>query len=69
MQREAGNVVHARARSKVEIVDSWSFFRAKSAKQSLAEAAVDSLTVQREIAHLTPEESASLDRQWVKRRV
>lgn len=60
---KAGNVVQAMGKIQVEIVDSWSYFQAKSTKQSLAEAAVDQLTVQREIAHLTPEQSASLDKQ------
>ena len=59
---KAGNVVQAMGKTQVDIVDSWSFFQAKSTKQSLAEAAVDLLTLQRDTAVLTPEQGATLDK-------
>lgn len=60
---KAGNVVQAMNKTQVEIVDTWSFFQAKSTKQSLAESALDQLTVQREVGSLTPEQQAVLDKQ------
>ena len=59
---KAGNVVQAMGKTQIEVIDTWSFFQAKSTKQSLAEAAVDQLTLQRETSHLTPEQSATLDK-------
>ena len=59
---KAGNVVQAMGKTQIEVIDTWSFFQAKSTKQSLAEAAVDQLTLQRETSHLTPEQSANLDK-------
>jgi uncharacterized protein DUF4337 len=59
---KAGNVVQAMGKTQIEVVDTWSFFQAKSTKQSLAEAAIDQLTIQRETSHLPPEESAKLDK-------
>ena len=49
---KAGNVVQAMNKTQVDIVDTWSFFQAKSTKQSLAESALDQLTVQREVGSL-----------------
>lgn len=59
---KAGNVVQAMGKSQVEIVDTWSFFQAKSTKQSLAEAAMDQLSIQRETLPLSPEQKASVDK-------
>jgi hypothetical protein len=59
---KAGNVVQAMGKTQIEVIDTWSFFQAKSTKQSLAEAAVDQLTLQRETSHLTPEQGANLDK-------
>jgi hypothetical protein len=59
---KAGNVVQAMGKTQIEVVDTWSFFQAKSTKQSLAEAAVDQLSLQRETSQLTPEQSATLDK-------
>lgn len=59
---KAGNVVQAMGKTQIEVVDTWSFFQAKSTKQSLAEAAIDQLTIQRETSQLTPEQSANLDK-------
>jgi hypothetical protein len=59
---KAGNVVQAMGKVQVEIVDTWSYFQAKSTKQSLAEAAIDQLTVTRDMS-ASPEQRASLDKQ------
>jgi predicted nucleic acid-binding Zn-ribbon protein len=59
---KAGNVVQAMGKTQIEVIDTWSFFQAKSTKQSLAEAAVDQLSLQRETSQLTPEQSATLDK-------
>ena len=59
---KAGNVVQAMGKTQIEIIDTWSFFQAKSTKQSLAEAAVDQLTIQRETSHLTEDQSAKLEK-------
>jgi Domain of unknown function (DUF4337) len=58
---KAGNVVQAMGKTQIDVVDTWSFFQAKSTKQSLAEAAIDQLTIQRETSHLTEEQGAKLD--------
>ena len=57
---KAGNVVQAMGKTQIEVIDTWSFFQAKSTKQSLAEAAIDQLTIQRETSHLTDEQSGQL---------
>ena len=59
---KAGNVVQAMGKTQIEVIDTWSFFQAKSTKQSLAEAAVDQLSLQRETSQLTPDQSAKLDK-------
>jgi predicted RNase H-like nuclease (RuvC/YqgF family) len=59
---KAGNVVQAMGKTQIEVIDTWSFFQAKSTKQSLAEAAIDQLTIQRETSHLTEDQNAKLDK-------
>ncbi len=59
---KAGNVVQAMGKTQIEVIDTWSFFQAKSTKQSLAEAALDQLSLQRETSQLTPEQSATVDK-------
>lgn len=59
---KAGNVVQAMGKTQIDIIDTWSFYQAKSTKQSLAEAAVDQLTVQRETSQLSAEMNANLDK-------
>jgi len=59
---KAGNVVQAMGKTQIEVIDSWSFFQAKSTKQSLAEAAVDQLTIQRETSYLSNEQNAKLEK-------
>jgi hypothetical protein len=60
---KAGNVVQAMGKVQIEIVDTWSFFQAKSTKQSLAEAALEQLSLQRDTAHLEGAELASVEKQ------
>ncbi len=59
---KAGNVVQAMGKSQIDVVDTWSFYQAKSTKQTLAEAAIDQLTIQRETSQLTPEQAVNLDK-------
>jgi len=65
---KGGNVVQGMGKIQVEIVDTWSFFQAKSTKQSLAEAAMDQLQIQRESPQISPEQRAHLDKQIVQYR-
>lgn len=59
-----GNIVQAMAQAQARTVNAWSYFQAKSTKQSLAETMVDQLTFQRQRgAELTPEAIALLDKQ------
>jgi hypothetical protein len=58
---KAGNVVQAMGKTQIDIIDTWSFFQAKSTKQSLAEAAMDQLVIQRETSHLTDDQNTKLD--------
>ena len=60
---KAGNVVQAMGKVQIEIVDTWSFFQAKSTKQSLAEAALEQLTLQKETAQLTPTQTEQVGKQ------
>jgi hypothetical protein len=46
---KAGNVVQAMGKTQVEIVDTWAFFQAKSTKQSLVEASIDQVTLERDL--------------------
>lgn len=58
-----GNVNQAMQQAQAKAVDTWSFYQAKSTKQHLAEATVDQLEMQREIAQsLTPDARALIDR-------
>jgi hypothetical protein len=45
-----GNVTQAMAQAQMRAVDEWSYYQAKGTKQSLAEAALDQLIIQRDIA-------------------
>ncbi|MBL8613687.1 MAG: DUF4337 domain-containing protein [Myxococcales bacterium] len=60
---KAGNVVQAMGKVQVEIVDTWSFFQAKSTKQSLAEAALDQLAIQHEAPQIDANQRAHLEKQ------
>ena len=60
---KAGNVVQAMGKVQIEIVDTWSFFQAKSTKQSLAEAALEQLTLQRDTSHLEAAQLVTVEKQ------
>jgi hypothetical protein len=60
---KAGNVVQEMGKVQIEIVDTWSFFQAKSTKQSLAEAALEQLTLQRDASHLEGAQAATVEKQ------
>jgi hypothetical protein len=45
-----GNVVQAMAQDQARQVDAWAYYQAKSTKMNLAEAMLDQLSVQRELA-------------------
>ena len=58
-----GNIVQAMAQAQSNSVDAWSYFQAKSTKQSIAEGMVDQFSVQRDIIPgLTADGRALLDR-------
>jgi len=57
---KGGNVDQAMAKTQVEIVDTWSYYQAKSTKQSLAEASVDQLTLER--ARVPAEQQEAIDK-------
>jgi hypothetical protein len=63
---KGGNVDQAMQKTQVEIVDTWSFFQAKSTKQGLAEAAVDQLTLERDSTKLSPEQIANVDKELAR---
>jgi hypothetical protein len=61
-----GNIVQAMAQAQARTVDSWTYFQAKSTKQSLAESTLDQLTFERERGtSLTPESAAALDKKSI----
>lgn len=59
-----GNVVQAMQAAQASSVDAWSYFQAKSTKQSIAEDMVDELTIQRDVAgaSLSAEGRALIDK-------
>lgn len=62
---KAGNLAQAMQQSQSQTVNAWAYFQSKSTKQSLAEATLDQLTIQRAIAVSTagvaPATVAALD--------
>jgi len=54
-----GNIAQAMAEAQAKTVDTWSYYQAKSTKQSLAEGTVDQLRALRLVA--APEMRASID--------
>ncbi len=57
-----GNIVQAMAQARVNGVDAWNYFQAKSLKQTLAENVLDQLMIEREGgAAASPEASALLE--------
>ena len=58
-----GNVVEAMARAQAGSIDTWAYYQAKGTKLNIAEAALDSLRIQRETTPgLTGEGRAFIDR-------
>jgi hypothetical protein len=58
-----GNMVRAMEQAESNSVDAWSYYQAKSTKQSLAEATADQITVQRDVTpNLSPEARGMMDR-------
>ena len=58
-----GNVVEAMARAQAGGIDTWAYYQAKGTKLNIAEAALDSLRIQRETTPgLTSEGRAFIDR-------
>lgn len=56
-----GNIVQAMAQEQAKSVDSWSYFQAKSTKQSLAESMLDQFVMERERSDLTAARAKLLD--------
>lgn len=65
---KAGNLGQQMAEAQAQMVNSWSYFQAKSTKQNLAEATLAQLQVQRAFggAAMTPALLANLDKQIAK---
>ncbi len=57
-----GNVVQAMTQAQTSSVDAWGYYQAKSIKQSLAEAALDQLTWQRDTPGVAPEARAQIEK-------
>jgi hypothetical protein len=58
-----GNIARAMDQAETNSVDAWSYYQAKSTKQSLAETTADQLTVQRDVMpNLSPEARGMMDR-------
>ena len=58
---KGGNVDQAMAKTQVEIVDTWSYYQAKSTKQGLAEAMIDQLSLER--TRVAAEQQANVDKE------
>jgi hypothetical protein len=56
-----GNIVQAMAQEQAKAIDSWSYFQAKSTKQSLAESMLDQFLMERERNDLTKARAELLD--------
>ena len=56
-----GNIVQGMAQAQAGALDAWSYYQAKSTKQSLAEATLDQITLQRELSTAAPDVKAKLD--------
>ena len=65
---KAGNLGQAMSEAQSHMIDSWSFYQAKSTKQNLAEATLVQLQVQRAVGATTmsPEVRADLDAKIAK---
>ena len=57
-----GNIAQAMARAQAEMLDHWSYYQAKSTKENIAQAALDQLTIQKQMGLATnPQAAAALD--------
>src|SRR4051812_5594353 len=65
---KGGNVVQAMGKIQVEIVDTWSYYQAKSTKQGLAEAAIDQISLQRDVAKLDADQMANTEKELARYR-
>jgi hypothetical protein len=65
---KAGNLGQTMAEAQAHMIDSWSYYQAKSTKQNLADATLVQLTVQRAVGGPTmpPEVRADLDKKIAK---
>lgn len=52
-----GNIVQAMEQAQTKAVDQWSYYQAKSTKQSLAESVTDQLSLQGDLTHGMPVEA------------
>ena len=59
---KAGNVGQTMQGEQTEIVDTWSYFQAKSTKQGIAETIADELTLQRDALGLNADQRAAYDK-------
>lgn len=59
---KSGNVTQTMSTIQTEQVDTWSYYQAKSTKQSMAESFVDDLALQRDAMNLSPEQRAMFDK-------
>ena len=58
-----GNIVQAMQQAQASAVDEWAYYQAKGTKLNIAEAALDSLRVQRDLSTgLSPQSRALIDR-------
>jgi DNA repair ATPase RecN len=59
-----GNIVQAMAQAQANAVDAWTYYQSKSTKQNLAEAMIDQLAIDRDVAGptLAPEGRALIER-------
>jgi len=48
-----GNIVQGMQQAQARTIDAWSYYQAKGTKQNLAEATLDQLTIQRDLAAAT----------------
>lgn len=63
---KAGNVGQTMQSIQTEIVDTWSFYQAKSTKQGMADAFADDLTLQRDALTLSAEQRAQFDKKIIE---
>jgi hypothetical protein len=66
---KAGNLIQQMSQAQASGVDEWSYYQSKSTKEIIAEAAAESIALQREMAtNLTPEQTQKIDDALAKQR-